>query len=844
MRFNLRPALTTLFAFLAVLLALTAFVSLQLTGALGPGFVLGALFVTALGLRALYDLLQVTLFQPLHAVGAALAAGEEALPAGLPPEFAPLVAGYGELTAEHARRRAALEAELRRSALLSRLAVELRESLDPATIAELVLRDLGAGLSFDHGILILTGPQGAAETAYTWRDGAALPLEHSAAQKLLAGGLEGRARGYDGATLIAGVGPGGAQTSGSAIALPIRRAATDLGVLTLYVQRPDAFDDADLLLLESVGALVGVALSAAIRYQEERQRGRQAMALLAISQMLTVERTPAELAAALDELGHTVFQADYTLLYLNDAEGAPILVRTQPAQQLSDIARAGADDAAAAARAGSLNAAVHDQPGSAAAQAGGQNAAVGAQSGPAAPTRLALPLVHAGRALGACVLVREAGAAEPFPPGLWSLLTVFTNIVASACANIELVERLRSYTDELEGEVERHTAELRRSRDLLRIVFDNQPEGLLLFDCEGRLLAANNAFCRGIVGRLPREVVGRDYRRLWADLASQTELELAPQGPSESGAPLVPPAGAEFHRKPAAWRVLGTDLVGQRRWYAVDRFPVMSLDGRHEQYLERWSDITHHEELQRRLLLHEQLTSLGRLAASVAHEVGNPLQSAMGCLELCREQADLGPTPREYLDLALGELDRMSRTMDSLRNLYRPPQLSWERVDLNQILRQVALFTERQLVKARVRLELDLDDALPPIVGQADALRQVFLNLTLNAQEALPNGGLIRVSSERKDTDRMCLITVRDTGVGMSHEQLERLFEPFRSGKAQGVGLGLYLSKQIIDQHTGHIEVASRQGQGTTITVLLPWSDAGPARGREHVHADEVDPEE
>jgi signal transduction histidine kinase len=413
------------------------------------------------------------------------------------------------------------------------------------------------------------------------------------------------------------------------------------------------------------------------------------------------------------------------------------------------------------------------------------------------------------------------------------LIVLHLNAVAGARANRALLERLRRHAIRLEGEMERHAEELRRSRDLLRIVFDNLSEGLLLFDATGLLLAANSAFCRGIVGRVPQEVVGREYHALWAELAGRAELELAPQGPSEGAAPLIPPAGAAFSGGPAAWRVLATDLVGQRRWYAVERIPVMGLHGRPDQFLERWSDITHHEELQRRLLLHEQLSSLGRLAASVAHEVGNPLQSALGCLELCREQPDLGAEPREYLDLALGELERMRRTMDSLRNLYRPPRLSWERVDLNQLLRQVAHFTGRQLDRARVRLELDLDPGLPTIVGQADALRQVFLNLTLNAQEALPYGGLIRISSDRKDTDRMCRIVVRDTGMGMSAEQLERLFEPFRSGKARGVGLGLYLSKQIVDQHTGRIEVASKQGQGTTITVLLPWSDAGPARGRE-----------
>ena len=399
-----------------------------------------------------------------------------------------------------------------------------------------------------------------------------------------------------------------------------------------------------------------------------------------------------------------------------------------------------------------------------------------------------------------------------------------------------LDDQLRRHAGQLENLAGQHTLELRRSRDLLRIVFDNLPEGLLLLHSDGTLLAANNSFCRLIVGRLPRQVVGQSYRLLWQELARQSELELTSQGPSESGAPLIPDEGVAFHREAASWRVLGTDLVGQQRWYTVNRIPVVGPQGELSQYLECWKDITHQEELQRRLLLTEQMTSLGRLAASVAHEVGNPLQSAMGCLELCGEDGSLSAGSREYLDLALGELRRLSRTMDGLRNLYRPPQISWEQVDLNQIVLQVAQFTGSQFNKSQVCLELALDPQLPPISGQPDALRQVLLNLLLNAQQAMLGGGTISLSTHQKPTDRACRVVVQDTGIGMGLEQLRRLFEPFHSGKAQGVGLGLYLCRQIIEQHAGQIEVTSQPGQGTLITVLLPWSEARPAHNHTSDH--------
>jgi signal transduction histidine kinase/nitrate/nitrite-specific signal transduction histidine kinase len=802
----------------------------------GPStlFVIGSLLIAGLALVLMLSQLSGTLLRPLQQIGAALdavGAGNLAtpMPARVPGELAPLVAAYSQMTAALRERQRSIDAQLRRTSLLTQLSIELREPPETETIAERVLRSVGVTLGLDEATLILTGSQGTA-AAYIWRSGGVLPLEAERAEELLSAGVEGWVQHVGSPTVIADVGAskrwraGSPHKHGSAIVLPIRQGASTLGILTIYTRRAAAFDNHDLLLMESVVAQAGVALSAALRYQEERLRNRQALALLTMSQMLTVERTRDELAAALDELSRSVFQADYGLLYLNRPDGTPTLIppaHTPVPELLSGAARVNAEDAATTAG------------------ASGQIVTLGARPDQPAHTCLALPLVHAGQPIGACVLVRETGGEAAFPAGLWSLLTVFTNIIASACANIELIEQLRRYAGQLEGLVEQHTEELRRSRDLLRIVFDNLPEGLLLIDADGTLLAANNAFCRGIVGRLPRHIVGRDYRALWNDIAGHDELNLKPQGPSESGAPLLPPEGEGFHRKPASWRVLGTDLVGQQRWYSVDRIPVVGLRGELDQYLERWRDITHQEELQRRLLLHEQMTSLGRLAASIAHEVGNPLQSAMGCLELCREDGNLNELAREYLELALGELDRMSRTMDSLRSLYRPPQINWELVQLNQIVRQVALFTQRQLDKARIRLELDLDENLPAIIAQPDALRQVFLNLALNAQEAMPGGGSIRIHTCRKDTDRMCQVTITDTGLGMSEEQQEHLFEPFRSGKAQGVGLGLYLSKQIIDQHTGHIEVASHKGHGTTITVLLPWSDAGPARAREPL-ADEV----
>lgn len=792
----------------------------------GVIFSAAAVLLVCLTLLGLLLLVNTALLRPLRQLGDALTAVGRgdlsvSLPARLPQEFSPLVEGYNLMTEALRQRQQALDDQLRRTGLLTQLSIELRDGLDPKHIAEHVLRAVAGNRGLDEATMILTSPSGAVEESYRWCEGMVQRLGPELVAPLIAHGMEGYVQGLGSPVVIADVGSnerwrtGGGHLHGSAIVLPLQQAGAELGLLTVYSRQPGSFTNRDLLLMEGVVAQAAVALGTARRFQDERHQARLALTLLGMSQLLTGEGRHSEIAALLDEQSRAVFAAEQGLLWLADPEGTLRLVPPPQRPELTPSTLSHAEAVAAAAC------------------ASGQIITEGRGATQDELFYLALPLTHGGERKGACVLLQHRRGDVVFSPNLWSLLAVFTNIIASACATIDLVEQLRSYTGRLESLVEGHTHELRRSRDLLRVVFDNLPEGLLLMTGDGTLLAANNAFGRAIVGRIPRDVVGRSYRQLWEELAQNTELQLTPQGPAEDDTPLIPPVGAQLSGKPATWRVLSTDLVGQQRWYAVERTPVLGLQGEEDQFLERWRDITHHEVLQRRLLLTEQMTSLGRLAASVAHEVGNPLQSAMGCLELCREDRQLSAGAREYLDLALGELSRMSRTMDSLRNLYRPPQINWESVQLNQIVRQVAQFTRGQLEKARVRLELELDEELPPISGQPDALRQVLLNLTLNAQEAMPRGGTIKVSTHRKPTDRLCRIVVQDTGVGIGREQLDYLFEPFRSGKAQGVGLGLYLSKQIVEQHGGQITITSQPGQGTIVTMLLPWSEARPHGGYE-----------
>ncbi len=781
---------------------------------------LGALLISS-GVVVLTSLLFSRGFRdPLAQLSAALGAvgsGNLTLrpPQRAPTEFTPLIHAYQHMVHALSERQQALDEQLRRTGILTRLSIELRETLDPAIIAARVLHAAGADLGGDEALLILLDAAGAPQRGYHWRQGGIQIADLSAIQRRSEAGVEGWAWRTGRSVQIDNVAThtlwqtGGGAPTGSAMVLPIRHHGVSLGSLSLVAQQTQRFTSRDLSLLEGIAAQASVALSAAQRYQEERERRKQAMALLSTSQFLTGERSTTELAALFAEQCRAIFGAAEAWLYLLDRTSTTPTAIGNPHGTVDPVLRSLAD-ATAATTCNERQIVI-------------QHAA--------AHTCLALPLIYAGQLLGAGVIVRPIGQNANLSANLWSLLTIFTGLIATASANIRLVERLREQASILVDQVEQRTEELRHSRDLLRIVFDNLPEGLLLMNADGALLAANNAFCRSIAGRRPQEIVGTSYVELWSTLAHQSDLRLEPQRPSEGTTPsLIPLPGVPIATTAATWRVLGTDFVGQQRWYAVERTPISRSGASGEQFLERWRDITLQEELQRRMLLHEQLTSLGRLAASVAHEVGNPLQSAMSCLELCAEEDSLSERSHEYLSLALGELERMGRTLESLRNLYRPPQTVWEQVHLNLIAQQVTQFTERQFQHSRISVNLTLDPTLPLVWGQPDALRQVLLNLLLNAQEAMPQGGTIELTTRRKTTDRVCELSIHDTGIGMTPEQSAHVFEPFHSHKAQGVGLGLALSRQITEQHTGHIGLTSAIGKGTTITLHLPWIDDAPLR--------------
>ena len=234
---------------------------------------------------------------------------------------------------------------------------------------------------------------------------------------------------------------------------------------------------------------------------------------------------------------------------------------------------------------------------------------------------------------------------------------------------------------------------------------------------------------------------------------------------------------------------------------------------------------------QAQLLQSAKLAAVGELAASVAHEINNPLYAARNSLFLVEQDLPEDSPQRPFLDIAQNELGRIARIITRMRDFYRPTRAEMEATDLNEILRATIELIQTHLRHGHVEMATDLAPDLPPVIAHADQMRQVFLNMMLNACDAMPHGGTLRVASRTNrlaSQPDMILVEIADTGVGIPPEHLPHLFEPFYTTKPQGTGLGLAISGHIVTQHGGHVDVASVAGVGTTFTVALPVAPDEP----------------
>lgn len=230
-------------------------------------------------------------------------------------------------------------------------------------------------------------------------------------------------------------------------------------------------------------------------------------------------------------------------------------------------------------------------------------------------------------------------------------------------------------------------------------------------------------------------------------------------------------------------------------------------------------------EIEEQLRRAERLSVIGELSAMLAHEIRNPLGSIRGTAEILRDDFRPGDRKHEFLEILVKETDRLNRVVEDFLRLARPIDVERKTCDLVAELREITALLAGDAAGRQVRVELEAE-AIPPVTGDGERLRQAFLNLILNGIQATGPGGRVSVGVNRipqsGDSPASVEVAFSDTGRGIAPQDLERIFHPFFTTREGGTGLGLAITQRIVEAHGGTITVESEQGRGTTFRVRLP----------------------
>jgi two-component system sensor histidine kinase HydH len=223
------------------------------------------------------------------------------------------------------------------------------------------------------------------------------------------------------------------------------------------------------------------------------------------------------------------------------------------------------------------------------------------------------------------------------------------------------------------------------------------------------------------------------------------------------------------------------------------------------------------------LIRSEKLAALGQLAAGFAHEIRNPLTSINILIHSLMEKSFDKAHHREDLRVIEEEIQRINNIVDQFLQFAKPVPPLFKNVHILPVVEETLQLLKPQIEKQRISLQRDLQ-ALPSLIMDREQMKQAILNLLLNAIQAMPEGGVLRLNGQVLEDNRWIQLSIQDSGMGIAPEDMKKLFDPFFSTKEGGVGLGLSIAHRIIDQHRGKIEIRSAPGQGTTLTLWLPIS--------------------
>jgi two-component system sensor histidine kinase PilS (NtrC family) len=403
-------------------------------------------------------------------------------------------------------------------------------------------------------------------------------------------------------------------------------------------------------------------------------------------------------------------------------------------------------------------------------------------------------------------------------PTTWTATRLYLNIgtnfagfYATALLTAYISEKLQKTSEELD-EKGRIVAALRA---LNQNVVESIPSGLITLSTEGIASFVNPAGCQ-ILQTESRSVIGHHVSELGF---------FRPQEWEDARRALAAESVVRIEKN--NFRV-GAGDEDRSLGYAVT--PLRTLEGTESGYTLIFQDLTEMKQLEAELRLKDRMAAVGELSAGIAHEIRNPLAAIAGSVQVLQKSSSLSPQEQRLMSIILKESERLNKSIADFLRFVRPQDRRPTEFDIAVSLSETLdLLANSPELRADHTIERQIAPPSFTIVGDADQIRQVFWNLARNAFQAMPHGGLLRVSTEvHADVYRICF---SDSGRGMSELDLRRLFQPFRTNFPSGTGLGMAISYRIVQAHGGDIDVASRSGAGTRITVSLPRKGVSESRG-------------
>src|ERR1017187_1083122 len=261
---------------------------------------------------------------------------------------------------------------------------------------------------------------------------------------------------------------------------------------------------------------------------------------------------------------------------------------------------------------------------------------------------------------------------------------------------------------------------------------------------------------------------------------------------------------------------------GVERRLGLSATPLSDHSGQVTGRVIHFQDLTDLRHMEQAVARAERLAGIGRLAANIAHEIRNPLASISGSVEVLKRLSGADAETCNLVDIAVREVDRVNALISNLLDYARPRTEDRQRLDLGEMVTEIAKIFEQERRTKEVHLQLHAQTGVW-VEAASGQMQQVLWNLLRNAVDAMPDGGTIYLSTAKKNATRAAaILMVRDTGVGIAREDLEHIFEPFFSKKTGGTGLGLATTARVVEEHGGTIDVLSQPGKGTTFTVRMP----------------------